>query len=135
MILNLRSLISVAMLAPFLTNPALGTDICVALLAQGIRDTSSQQVTESRFNELRSNVCNSSYDSYSKAAQQAASGGLDVPGIFGISFGSANATTEIFHEVDKFLSGKLQSRDIKLGAENIFHHGRSSCVQFFRQLR
>jgi hypothetical protein len=94
MILKLRSLIGVATLAPFLASPAVATDVCAALLAQGIRDTSSTQVTESRFNELKANVCNSSYDSYSKAASQAASGGFDVPGIFGISFGSANANTE-----------------------------------------
>ena len=77
-----------------IASPAVAADICAVLLAQGIRDTSSQQVTESRFNELKSNVCNSSYDSYSKAATQAASGGFDVPGIFGISFGSANAESE-----------------------------------------
>lgn len=88
-----KSLIAVA-LAPFLANPAFAGDICAVLLAQGIRDTSSQQVTEARFNELRSNVCNTNYETYSKAAQQAASGGLDVPGILGISAGSANASTE-----------------------------------------
>ncbi len=77
-----------------IARPAFSADICAVLLSQGIRDTSSQQITESRFNELKSNVCNSSYDSYSKAATQAASGGFDVPGIFGISFGSANAESE-----------------------------------------
>ena len=94
MITKLRVAISVTTLATFLATPANASDICAELLAQGIRDTSSQQVTEARFNELRSNICNASYDSYSKAAQQAASGGFDVPGIFGISFGSANADTE-----------------------------------------
>jgi hypothetical protein len=77
-----------------IARPAFSADICAVLLSQGIRDTSSQQITESRFNELKSHVCNSSFDSYSKAATQAASGGFDVPGIFGISFGSANAESE-----------------------------------------
>lgn len=69
-------------------------EICAALLAQGIRDTSSNQISESRFNELKSNVCNSNYDSYSKAAQKAMNGGFDLPGIFGISFGSSNSNQE-----------------------------------------
>jgi hypothetical protein len=73
---------------------ALAADICAALLAQGIRDTSSQQVTEARFNELKSNVCNTNYDTYAKAASQAASGGFDLPGVFGISFGSSSASAE-----------------------------------------
>ncbi len=90
-LLNATATIAVVFLA---ARPALSADICGALLAQGIRDTSSQQVSEARFNELKSNVCNSSYDSYSKAATQAASGGFDVPGLFGISFGSANANSE-----------------------------------------
>jgi hypothetical protein len=76
------------------TAPAIAADICAALLAQGIRDTSSQQVSEARFNELKSNVCNANYDSYSKAASQAMTGGFDLPGVFGISFGSANANSE-----------------------------------------
>jgi hypothetical protein len=94
MLTNLKVVITVATIATVFVKPAFPADICSALLAQGIRDTSSQQVSESRFNELRSNICNSSYDSYSKAASQAMSGGFDVPGIFGISFGSANADTE-----------------------------------------
>jgi hypothetical protein len=92
--MNSRLIIGAVTLVIFLVCPAFPADICAALLAQGIRDTSSQQVSEARFNELRSNICNSSYDSYSKAASQAMSGGFDVPGIFGISFGSANADME-----------------------------------------
>ena len=91
--MNLKLIVS-AFLTILISSPAFPADVCATLLAQGIRDTSSQQVSEARFNELRSNICNSSYDSYSKAASQALSGGFDVPGIFGISFGSANADTE-----------------------------------------
>jgi hypothetical protein len=67
---------------------------CTALLAQGIRDTSSTQITESRFNEIKSNVCNSNYDTYSKASSQAMNGGFDLPGVFGISAGSQSANSD-----------------------------------------
>lgn len=85
---------TLALVSVLFTFPAYSADVCTALLAQGIRDTSSTQVTEARFNELKSNVCNSNYDSYSKSAAQALTGGFDMPGVFGISFGSATANSE-----------------------------------------
>lgn len=71
-----------------------GGDICAALLNQGIRDVQSANISESRFNEVRSQVCNANYDSYSKAQSQSASGAIDVPGYFGVSASDANAAAE-----------------------------------------
>jgi hypothetical protein len=75
---------------------------CTALLAQGIRDTSSLQITEYRFNQIKSNVCNSNYDTFAKASSQAMNGGFDLPGVFGISFGSANANSDYTQKWSNF---------------------------------
>jgi hypothetical protein len=68
--------------------------VCESLLRQGIRDTSTTHITKSRFVDIRSHVCNSNYDSYAKASSAALSGGFDIPGLFGINAGSANAANE-----------------------------------------
>jgi hypothetical protein len=101
---TIGSVCAAALSTAWYISPAASADICAALLAQGIRDTSSQQITEARFNELKANVCNSNYDSYSKAASQAMTGGFDLPGIFGISFGSANANQEYSTKWSNFCS-------------------------------
>lgn len=71
-----------------------GSGICAALLKQGIRDTEVVNISESRFLENQSQICTTNYENYSKAKSAAESGGLDVPGYFGISAAAANAEAE-----------------------------------------
>lgn len=73
------------------------SDLCVSILNQGIRDTQTVDVSEHRFNELRSEVCKSNYDTFSKASSASASGGLDVPGIVGVS-GSEEHADQVYSE-------------------------------------
>lgn len=68
--------------------------VCESLLAQGIRDTTTTNITEARFADVRSNVCNSNYSNYGKASSSAASGGFDLIGVFGINAGGATASSE-----------------------------------------
>jgi hypothetical protein len=68
--------------------------ICDSLIRKGIRDIHATSVTESRFIDIRVNVCNSNYDTYAKASSAAASGGFDLVGVFGINAASANATND-----------------------------------------
>jgi len=70
------------------------SEFCSSLLAQGVRDTASTNLTEARFFEIKSNVCNQNYDSLQKANSQAASGGIDVPGYLGVTGADNTAASE-----------------------------------------
>jgi hypothetical protein len=70
---------------------SIADDICSSLLSNGIRDATSTDITESRFSVVKGQVCNQAYDSYAKASSQAAGGGFDLVGVFGINGSTANA--------------------------------------------
>ena len=69
-------------------------DLCKALLSQGIRDTASVVLSRSNFNMSRSTICDSRYSRYEAAQQLQESGGLDIPGIFGVDAGSTSASSQ-----------------------------------------
>ena len=116
---------------------ALGqSSACTALLAQGIRDTSSQQITEARFNQIKSNVCNSNYDTFAKATSQAMNGGFDLPGVFGISAVSATANSDYSQKWSNFCQANyslaMENSDLKTSvstANQSVLHSFDNCVK------
>ena len=101
-IMDFKLIVGATALATALATPAFSADIWAMHLAWGIRHTSSQRVTEAGFSELTANICNASYDRYSKAASQATSEGSDVLSVFAVNLGSANANTEYYTKWTNF---------------------------------
>lgn len=107
------------------------SDLCESLLAQGVRDTSNQHITASRFGEIRSRVCSQDYESYGKATAQAMSGGFDLPGLFGISAADSTANSEYSTKWSSFCNANYSELSTNSQIDSYFSTANQAFLHSF----